>query len=51
MTAKILDGKAVAKEIREQVAEAAAERRAAGRPVRLVAVLVGEDDAARWPLP
>lgn len=48
MSATILDGKAVAKEIEDQVAAGAAELAALGRPVRLVTVLVGLDDAARW---
>jgi len=48
MAAVILDGKAAAKEIREQVAAEAGKLKAAGRPVRLVAVLVGQDEAATW---
>jgi methylenetetrahydrofolate dehydrogenase (NADP+)/methenyltetrahydrofolate cyclohydrolase len=48
MPATILDGKPVAKEIEEQVAAGARELAARGRPVRLVAILVGLDDAARW---
>ena len=48
MAAQILDGKAVAKEIRQDVAAEVAELKAAGRRVRLVAVLVGQDEAARW---
>ena len=44
MTAKIIDGKALAKKIRSQVAEKVAERKAAGkRAPGLAVVLVGSD--------
>ncbi|HUS92099.1 MAG TPA: bifunctional 5,10-methylenetetrahydrofolate dehydrogenase/5,10-methenyltetrahydrofolate cyclohydrolase [Phycisphaerae bacterium] len=48
MAAEIIDGKAVAKEIAEQISQEAAGLRAVGREVRLVAVLVGHDEAAKW---
>jgi len=44
--AKILDGKAVAAEVRAEVAAGVAELRARGVPVRLDVVLVGEDPAS-----
>jgi len=47
MAAAIIDGEAMAEEIRKQAAEKAAELRAAGRPVRLVAVQVGENPASK----
>lgn len=47
MTARIIDGKALAEQERRRIAQQAAELRAAGRPVRLDAVLVcGNGDAA-----
>jgi len=47
MTAKIIDGKAAAAEVRARVAEIAAEfARKAGRPPGLATVLVGEDPAS-----
>jgi len=48
MAANIIDGKAVAKEIKQQLAAEAAAMRAAGHPVRLVAVQVGHDDASEY---
>ena len=48
MAATIIDGKAAAKEIKQQLATEAAELREAGRPVRLVAVQVGHDDASMY---
>jgi len=48
MAATIIDGKAVAREIKQQLAAEAAELREAGRPVRLVAVQVGHDDASKY---
>ncbi len=48
MAATIIDGKAAAKEIKQQLAAEAAELREAGRPVRLVAVQVGHDDASEY---
>ncbi len=47
MAATLIDGKAVAEDIRRQVAEEAAGLREAGRPVRLTAVQVGEDPASK----
>ena len=48
MTAKIIDGKALAKKIRSQVAEKVAERKAAGkRAPGLAVVLVGSDPASQ----
>ena len=44
--AKILDGKAVAAEIRSEVAEGVAELKSRGIPVRLDVVLVGDDPAS-----
>ena len=44
--AKILDGKAVAAEVRAQVAAQVAELRENGVPVQLDVVLVGEDPAS-----
>jgi methylenetetrahydrofolate dehydrogenase (NADP+)/methenyltetrahydrofolate cyclohydrolase len=44
--ARILDGKAVAAEVREQVAAQVAELKERGVPVRLEVVLVGEDPAS-----
>ena len=48
MAATIIDGRAVAREIKEQVSAEAAALRQAGRPVRLVAVQVGHDDASMY---
>lgn len=47
MAARIIDGEAVAEEIKKQVAEDAAQLRQAGRAVRLVAVQVGENPASK----
>ncbi|MCJ7534108.1 MAG: bifunctional methylenetetrahydrofolate dehydrogenase/methenyltetrahydrofolate cyclohydrolase FolD [Anaerolineales bacterium] len=48
MTAKIIDGKAIAAEVREKVAEDVAEMVAAGRPnPGLATVLIGEDPASQ----
>ncbi len=47
MAAKIIDGKAAAEEIKQQVAEEAAALREAGKPVRLVAIQVGENPASK----
>ena len=47
MAAKIIDGKAVAEEIKERLAIEAKALRAASRPVRLLAVQVGEDAASK----
>ena len=48
MTAKIIDGKATAAEVRQKVAEDVAEMVAAGKPnPGLATVLVGEDPASR----
>ena len=47
MPAKIIDGEAVAEEIRSQVAADAAALAAAGRAPRLVAVQVGENPASK----
>ena len=47
MAANIIDGKAVAEEIKEHLAREAKASRDAGRPVRLVAVQVGEDAASK----
>jgi methylenetetrahydrofolate dehydrogenase (NADP+)/methenyltetrahydrofolate cyclohydrolase len=44
--AKILDGKAVAAEVRAEVAEGVAELKTRGIPVRLDVILVGEDPAS-----
>ena len=47
MTAKLIDGKAVAKEVREKVKEEVAKRVAAGKPKPgLATVLVGADPAS-----
>ena len=47
MTAKRIDGKAIAAEIRERVAAGVSEfERSAGRPPGLATVLVGEDPAS-----
>ena len=46
MTARIIDGKALAAQVRQQVAADVAQLRSAGKPVRLVAVLVGRSPAA-----
>jgi methylenetetrahydrofolate dehydrogenase (NADP+)/methenyltetrahydrofolate cyclohydrolase len=47
MSAKIIDGKALSAAIRESVKGEVAALKAAGKPVRLVALLVGENEAAR----
>ena len=47
MSARIIDGKALAQATRESVAAGVAALSAAGRPVRLVALLVGDNPAAR----
>ena len=44
--ARILDGKAVAAEVREEVAHGVEELRSRGTPVRLDVILVGEDPAS-----
>ena len=44
--ARTLDGKAVAAEVRAEVAEGVEELRSRGRPVRLDVILVGEDPAS-----
>ncbi|CAN5600869.1 bifunctional methylenetetrahydrofolate dehydrogenase/methenyltetrahydrofolate cyclohydrolase [soil metagenome] len=44
--ARILDGKAVAAEIKSEVAEGVAKLKERGRPVRLDVILVGEDPAS-----
>jgi 5,10-methylene-tetrahydrofolate dehydrogenase/methenyl tetrahydrofolate cyclohydrolase len=47
MTAKIIDGQAIAKQMQEEIAEKVAARVAAGKPVPgLATVLVGEDPAS-----
>lgn len=46
MPARIIDGKALGQKYRDDIAARAAKLRAAGRPVRLDAVLVGSDDDA-----
>ncbi|MBX3406642.1 MAG: bifunctional 5,10-methylenetetrahydrofolate dehydrogenase/5,10-methenyltetrahydrofolate cyclohydrolase [Phycisphaeraceae bacterium] len=46
MPARIIDGKALGQKYRDDIAARAAKLRAAGRPVRLDAVLVGGDDDA-----
>lgn len=48
MTAQILDGKATAKTIRQEIAEQVSQWRQEGGPVpRLAAILVGEDSASQ----
>src|SRR6202000_886932 len=47
MTAKIIDGKALSATIRDKVAAEVAALKAAGKPVRLVAILVGDNSAAK----
>jgi methylenetetrahydrofolate dehydrogenase (NADP+)/methenyltetrahydrofolate cyclohydrolase len=47
MSAKIIDGKALSSAIREFVAAAVAALKKDGKPVRLVALLVGDNAAAR----
>jgi methylenetetrahydrofolate dehydrogenase (NADP+)/methenyltetrahydrofolate cyclohydrolase len=48
MTARLLDGKTIAAEIREQVQHHVARRRASGlRPPGLAVVLVGENPASQ----
>ena len=47
MPAKIIDGEALAAAVNKQTAEDVAALKAAGRPVRLVAVQVGENPASR----
>ncbi len=47
MTAEILDGKRTAGEVRADLGDRVARLAAAGRPPRLVVVLVGEDPASR----
>ena len=48
MAAKIIDGRAAAKEIKQQLSSEAEALREAGSPVRLVAVQVGHDDASMY---
>jgi methylenetetrahydrofolate dehydrogenase (NADP+)/methenyltetrahydrofolate cyclohydrolase len=47
MAARIIDGKALSAETRAQVAHDVAALNAAGKPVHLVAILVGDSPAAR----
>ncbi len=47
MTARLIDGKALAAQVREQVAADVQAIKAMGRPVRLAAVIVGSSPAAR----
>ena len=47
MTAKIIDGKALSAKIRDGVAAEVAALKSAGKPVRLVAILVGDNSAAK----
>jgi len=47
MSAQLIDGEAVAAAMNQETAAAAAELKAAGRPVRLVAVQVGENPASK----
>ncbi|MFP4105164.1 MAG: tetrahydrofolate dehydrogenase/cyclohydrolase catalytic domain-containing protein, partial [Phycisphaerae bacterium] len=47
MPASIIDGKAVAEEIRTSIAAEAEEMTRSGRPPKLVAVQVGEDPASK----
>lgn len=46
MSATILDGKTLAAKLREQMTREVAELRNAGRPIKLVAVMVGEPPAS-----
>lgn len=46
MPATLIDGKAIAAAIRDDVARRAAALKAAGRPASLVAILIGDDPAA-----
>jgi len=47
MSATVIDGKAVAEEITQQIAAEAADLAKAGTPPRLIAVQVGEDPASK----
>jgi len=47
MSAKIIDGKNLSAAIRDKVAAEVAQLKAAGKPVKLAAVIVGENPAAR----
>ena len=47
MPAKLIDGKSLSSAIRDQVAAGVAELRAQNKPVRLVALLVGDNPAAQ----
>jgi methylenetetrahydrofolate dehydrogenase (NADP+)/methenyltetrahydrofolate cyclohydrolase len=47
MPARIIDGKALSAAIREKVKVEIAALKAAGKPVRLVAIMVGDNDAAK----
>ena len=47
MAAKIIDGEAIAAEMNRQTSQEAAALAQAGRPVRLVAVQVGENPASK----
>jgi methylenetetrahydrofolate dehydrogenase (NADP+)/methenyltetrahydrofolate cyclohydrolase len=47
MSAKIIDGKALSAAIREKVTAEVGALKAAGKPVRLVAILVGDNEAAK----
>lgn len=46
MPAELIDGKAIAASIRDEVARRAAMLRESGRPAQLAAILIGEDPAA-----
>lgn len=46
MAAQCIDGQALAGQIRNEAASGAAELRRAGRPIKLVAIRIGEDAAA-----
>jgi methylenetetrahydrofolate dehydrogenase (NADP+)/methenyltetrahydrofolate cyclohydrolase len=47
MAAKIIDGKALSAAIREKIAAEVTALKAAGKPVRLVAIMVGDNEAAK----
>lgn len=47
MPAKLIDGKSLSAKIRDQVAAGVAALKQLGKPVRLIALLVGENGAAR----
>lgn len=48
MTAKLLDGKTLATQIRAEVASRSTDLAAAGRPARLAVVTANDDDASAW---